>query len=232
MNKLLYAVSLLFGCVACSPQYTIDGISNVSVLDGKKLYIKTVKDSQLSDLDSCDVVHGKFHMQGAVDSAQIVMLYMDENNQMPMVLEEANLNVEISPTKRKVTGSPLNEKLFAFLDKKAQLDNEIAELSHRESQMIMNGYDQETIQRQLSSEAERLLKDEDELLTNFITENFDNILSVGLFQFVTSTYDYPVMTPWIESIMLKATPYFKENPYVKAYLADAETNMKRLQVAP
>jgi hypothetical protein len=40
------------------------------------------------------------------------------------------------------------------------------------------------------------------------------------------------MNPWIESIVMKATPYFKENPYVKAYLADAETNMKRLQVTP
>ncbi len=232
MNKLLYAVSLLFGCVACSPQYTIDGVSNVSVLDGRKLYIKAVKDNQMANLDSCDVVHGKFHMQGAVDSAQIVMLYMGDNSLMPMVLEEADLSVEITSAKCKVTGSPLNEKLFAFLEKKTRLENDLEALSHKESQMIMNGMDPAVIDNQLSAEAERILKEEDDLLTGFITENFDNVLGVGLFQFVTSSYEYPVMTPWIESIVMKATPYFKENPYVKAYLADAETNRKRMQVEP
>lgn len=232
MNKLLYAVSLLFGCVACSSQYTIDGVSNVSVLDGRKLYIKAVKDSQLASLDSCDVVHGKFHMQGSVDSTQIVMLYMGENSLMPMVLEEADLSVEITSSKCKVTGSPLNDKLFTFLEKKSQLDNQMAELSHKESQMIMDGYDQEVISSQLQAEAVRLLNEEDELTTTFITDNFDNVLSVGIFQLVTSNYEYPIMNPWIESIVMKATPYFKENPYVKAYLADAETNMKRLQVTP
>jgi hypothetical protein len=201
-------------------------------MDGRKLYIKAVKDNQLANMDSCDVVHGRFHMQGAVDSAQIVMLYMGDNSLMPMVLEGADLSVEISQAKCKVSGSPLNDKLFSFLEKKTRLENDLNELSHKESQMIMNGIDPAVIDNKLSAEAERILKEEDELLTAFITENFDNILSVGLFQYITSSYEYPQMTPWIESIVMKATPYFKENPYVKAYLADAELNRKRMEVQP
>jgi hypothetical protein len=54
-------------------------------------------------------------------------------------------------------------------------------------------------------------------VTNFIVENFDNVLGPGVFMMMTSGYPYPVLTPQIEDIMSKATKKFKEDPYVKQY---------------
>ena len=58
-------------------------------------------------------------------------------------------------------------------------------------------------------------------MTNFIVENFDNVLGPGVFMMMTSGYPYPVLTPQIEDIMSKATKKFKEDPYVKQYYQTA-----------
>ena len=58
-------------------------------------------------------------------------------------------------------------------------------------------------------------------MTNFIVENFDNVLGPGVFMMMTGSYPYPVLTPQIEDIMSKATKKFKEDPYVKAYYQTA-----------
>ena len=65
---------------------------------------------------------------------------------------------------------------------------------------------------------------EDSLVTNFIVENFDNVLGPGVFMMVTGNYQYPILTPQIEDIMSKATEYFKNDPYVKDYYEKAQEN--------
>jgi hypothetical protein len=40
----------------------------------------------------------------------------------------------------------------------------------------------------------------------------------------TSSYEYPVLTPWIEALMTKATEAFKNAPYVKEYMKVAHEN--------
>ena len=72
-----------------------------------------------------------------------------------------------------------------------------------------------------SAEAARLAQQEDSLVTNFIVENFDNVLGPGVFMMMTSGYPYPVLTPQIEDIMSKATKKFKDDPYVKEYYRTA-----------
>ena len=45
---------------------------------------------------------------------------------------------------------------------------------------------------------------------------------------ITSTFPYPVLTPQIEEIMTKATPYFKNNAYVRNYMKAARENMEQM----
>jgi len=40
----------------------------------------------------------------------------------------------------------------------------------------------------------------------------------------TSSYEYPVLTPWIDALMSKATENFKNAPYVKEYMKVAHEN--------
>jgi len=222
MNKIFYAVVIIATLASCAESYSIQGSSSVSSLDDSKLYLKTVKDQELKNLDSCDVVHGKFRFAGLLDTVKIANLYMDDQSlMMPVVVEKGEIEIRIDNTSRTVTGSPLNEKLYQFIQRHDQIGNELNELSHKQSQMLLEGIDEDVINRQLSAEAARLAQQEDSLVTNFIVENFDNVLGPCVFMMMTSGYQYPVLTPQIEDIMSKATKKFKEDAYVKEYYETA-----------
>ena len=223
MNKIVYAFVIMITLVSCAESYSIQGSSSVSSLDGSKLYLKTVKDQELKNLDSCDVVHGKFRFAGLLDTVKLANLYMDDEPlMMPVVIEKGEIEIHIDNTTRSVSGSPLNEKLYQFIRRHDQLGNEMNELGHKQSQMLLDGIDEESINRQLSVEAARLAQQEDSLVTNFIVENFDNILGPGVFMMMTGGYQYPILTPQIEDIMSKATKKFKDDPYVKEYYRTAQ----------
>lgn len=222
MNKIIYIFFIMAVLTSCAESYTIQGSSSVSSLDGSKLYLKTVKDQELKNMDSCDVVHGKFRFTGLLDTIRLASLYMDDQSlAMPVVVESGEIEIHIDNTGRSVTGSPLNEKLYQFIKRHDQIDNEMNELSHKQSQMLLEGIDENVINRQLSAEAARLAQQEDSLVTNFIVENFDNVLGPGVFMMMTSGYPYPVLTAQIEDIMSKASKKFKDDPYVKEYYRTA-----------
>ena len=223
MNKILYAFVIIATLASCAESYSIQGSSSVSSLDGSKLYLKTIKDQELKNMDSCDVVHGEFRFAGLLDTVKLANLYMDDQPlMMPVVIEKGEIQIHIDNTSRTVTGSPLNEKLYQFMQRHDQLGNELNELSHKQSQMLLEGIDEDIINRQLSAEAARIAQQEDSLVTNFIVENFDNVLGPGVFMMMTGNYQYPVLTPQIEDIMSKATKKFKEDPYVKQYYQTAQ----------
>jgi hypothetical protein len=232
MTKNLYALILLAALTSCASTYDITGSSSIPTLDGRMLYLTVVKNNELKNIDSCDVVHGEFHFTGASDSAEMANLYMDDQSLMPIVLEEGNIVIKLDNTQQNVTGTPLNDKLYKFLDKRSQLDNQMSELPHRESQMIMNGGNLDEIRVRLNEEANKITQQEDYLITTFITDNFDNVLGPGVFMMLTSSYKYPILTPQIEDIMSKATEKFKNNPFVKDYYQTAVENMQKINGVP
>ncbi len=213
---------------SCATTYQVKGTSSVSALDGNKLYLKAFKSNELKSIDSCEVVHGEFQFNGLLDTIQMVSLFMDDESIMPLVLEEGEINIKIDNAMQSVSGTPLNDSLYVFIDKHNQISNRMSELSHRQSQMLLEGIDEETINRQLSLEAAVIAHEEDSLVTNFIVENFDNVLGPGVFMMITSQYRFPVLTPQIEDIMSKATKQFKNDPYVREYYQTAQENEQRM----
>ncbi len=227
--KNIWLYLCVWGVVAaCTEQYHIEGSSSVRGLEGRMLYLKAFVGDDLTDIDSCEVVHGKFSFSGPLDSTIMANLFIGEESVMPLVLEKGDLKIKIDQTTQEVTGSPLNETLYGFIKQKTVIDYQLDDLSHKESQMIMDGMDHEVILSQLNEEARRLTQESDYLVTNFITENFDNVLGAGVFMIITSGYPYPVLTPQIEDIMSKATPAFKAHPYIKEYISVAKENMEKM----
>ncbi len=230
MNRILYIFAVITTLASCADSYNIQGASSVSSLDGSKLYLKAVKDQKVQNIDSCEVVHGKFKFAGLLDTVMMVNLFMDERSlMMPIVLETGEINVRIDDAARKVSGTPLNDVLYDFIDQHNQLDNRMNELGHRESQMLLDGIDETEINAQLSVEAAQIAAEEDSLVTNFIVDNFDNVLGPGIFMMITAGFEYPILTPQIEHIMSKATETFKNNPYVKEYYKTANEIQNHLQ---
>ena len=227
MRRIVYALIIVCTLVSCAESYSVQGSSSVSALDGSKLYLKAIKDNELKNIDSCEVVHGQFRFAGLLDTVRMANLFMDDESIMPVVLEKGEIGIKIDNASQTVFGTPLNEKLYEFIDFHNQLDNQMNELSHKQSQMLLDGIEEEVINIQLNNEAAEIARREDSLVTNFIVDNFDNVLGPGIFMMITSGYRYPILTPQIEDIMSKATPKFKNDPYVKDYYQVATENQAR-----
>lgn len=228
MKKILYTLAFAAALTSCVGSYNVEGSSSITALDGSKLYLKAIKNNQLKNLDSCEVVHGEFHFSGTLDSIRMASLYMDDESVMPIVLEKGDIVVKIEAGRQIVSGTPLNDSLYVFIEEHNRLSNQMNELSHKQSQMLLDGIDEAAINEQLSLEAAKIASDEDRLVTKFIEANFDNVLGPGVFMMITSQYRYPILTPQIEDLMSKATKVFKEDPYVKNYYKTAQENEQRM----
>ena len=229
MKKIISIIltSVVFTTLtSCMASYNVQGSSNISTLDGRKLYLKVLKNNEFKNIDSCDVVHGQFSFNGALDSVRMANIFMEDEQLMPIVLEKGNISVKVDDTQLQATGTPLNERLFEFLKDYNKILGERDDLVHRHDQAIMNGSDMNVVIRQLQDDELRLTAMQDSLVTNFVTENFDNVLGPGVFFLVTIGYPYPELTHWIEDIMSKATDNFKSDPYVKDFYSKAQENQQ------
>ena len=208
----------------------VQGTSTIPELEGKTLYLRVYTDGDLQVIDSARIQHGKFMFQGAEpDSAVMACLFLGEESLMPVVLDGSPLEIRLDVADRKVTGSELNDSLFAFIARKTALDVQLAELPGRESRMILDGMDHREIVRLLSDEAAILNSQEDALVSKFIKDNMHNCLAPGVFMIVTSNFPYPVMNPSIEEIIALGSPQFLNNAYVKDYIRMAKENMEKIR---
>lgn len=216
---------LLLASCASNYSYNVDGSLNTSRLDGRKLFLKTLNDNVFESTDSNDVLHGAFHFKGTIDSARIAGIFMEDEFLMPLILESGNINVNVDDLGVNVTGTALNENLFAFLKEHDKLRGEIEDLSNLPIQAILNGESEEDAWKEAARMEVMLNSRLDSLVTTTISDNFENVLAPTVFFIVTMSDPYPMQSPWIDYIMSKATDNFKQDPYVKIYCEKAKENM-------
>ena len=227
-NKLSYLLlTSLLTLVGCKSQYMVKGSSNVDELEGQILTLKVYADGELRSIDSTRVVHGRFSFGGSMDSTMLANVFLGDLSVMPLVLEDGEVKVNIGETQQSATGTPLNDTLSGFIQRKTQLDAQMAELPHLESQMIMDGTDYDEIMYELGKQSQQLAAENDQLITRFIRANYNNVLGPGIFMILTSSLPYPVLTPQIEEILTHATPYFLGHPYVKKNIKMAEERQNK-----
>ena len=200
----------------------VKGFSNVDDLEGKMLTLKVYVDGEMRSIDSTRVVHGRFSFGGSMDSTMLANVFWGNLSLMPIVLEEGEVDLRISETQQSATGTPLNDTLSGFIQRKTQLDARMAELPHLESQMIMDGTDYDEIMYELGKQSKQIAAENDRLIVRFIRDNYNNVLGPGIFMILTSSLPYPILNPQIEEIITNATPYFLGHPYVKKYIEEAE----------
>lgn len=220
---------LFFVFTSCSRKYKIEGSSSVTSLDGKMLFLRMLKNGEWVDVDSAEVIHGLFSMKGNADSVVMVTLYMDDESIMPLVLEKGNIQVAITNTELSVKGTPLNNALYEFIDKKNSMDMQIEELQRKEARMVMDGADLEDIHVQLTKEGDSLLQDMNGYVKKFISDNYETVLGPSVFMMLCSALPYPVITPQIEEIMKDAPYSFKNNKMVREFTAKAKENMQLIE---
>ena len=214
---------------SCNRKYRIEGNSSLINLDGKVLYLKMLQDGVWVPVDSSEVVHGCFKMKGSVDSVRMVTLYLNNDALMPLVLENGKVKVNIAPGSFQASGTPLNDKLYDFIERRNAMEQAIEELERKEARMVLDGANIDDIHEELASQGETKLKEMNDYVRQFIVDNYENVLGPSIFMMMCSTLPYPVMTDQVEDIMRTAPLTFKDNPLVKDFLEKAKENMKLLE---
>lgn len=227
---LLLLLVILF--TSCTKEYKINGSSSIAVLDGKMLYLKLLDhQGEWVAIDSAEVIHGLFTMKGAADSARMVTLYMGDESIMPLVVERGEIQLTVSPAELSARGTPLNDALYDFIDRRNEMQSKIAELERRESRLILEGADADKVHQELTVEAERLVNEMNDYMKQFIIDNRENPVGPTVFLMVASSMPYPMMTPRIEDIMRVVPSGFKAHPLVRDFLDRAKENMQQLDEA-
>ena len=212
----------LLTLLSCKSQYMVKGSSSVDELEGKMLTLKVYVDGEMRSIDSTRVVHGRFSFGGGMDSTMLANVFWGNVSLMPIVLEEGEVRLDIGETQQSATGTPLNDTLSGFIQRKTQLDAQMAELPHLDAQMIMDGTDEDERRYVLGNQSKQIAAENDRLIVRFIRDNYNNVLGPGIFMILTSNLPYPILTPQIEEIITNAPPYFLGHPYVKKYIEKAK----------
>lgn len=229
LHKSLPLLLLLLLLSSCNQKYKIDGVSSVTRLDGKKIFVKVLQNGEWIKIDSAEIVHGLFSMGGKVDSVLMGTIYLGDENLMPLVLEKGTIKISISNTQLSAQGTPLNDALYQFIAKKNLMDTKIEELDRKEATLIMDGVDLANIHKQLAQEGEVLLVEMNNFTKKFIADNYENVLGPSVFMMLCSSLPYPILTPQIEDI-LKDAPYsFKTNKLIKEFTTKANENKQLIE---
>lgn len=206
---------------SCADNYNITGTSLQSIYDGDMVFLRPIDGENA--VDSCKILHGQFSMTGPVDSVMCVRLFIGNNiDNIPIVLERGDIKVSSHNATIKVEGTPLNDKFYAFMTERDSLNYILMELPRKESTMILEGYDHDEILRQLGEEEANIRQAIDKMETEFVTENFDNVLGITYFLVLCNNafnqFGYATTTPQIDEIYGLAPDEFRNNKKVVQYM--------------
>jgi len=229
-SKMMSLLTLVLAILAsCSSAYQISGNSDITRLDGKTLSLKTLKEGQWVPVDSAEVVHGNFSMNGKADTTMMVTLYFDNEGIMPIILENGDINVSISNQVMMATGTPLNDALYDFIQQRNAMEQQMGILNNREAQLILEGTNAAYAHQMVQDQMNELNSQINSYVQSFITSNYSNVLGPSVFMMMCSTLPYPIITPEIEAVLQNAPESFLNQEWVKDFVSKAHENMQLIE---
>lgn len=222
MRQVVVILALLSVLTGCASQYSIDGNSSLACLDGKKLYLRipnlTTGERKFVNLDSCEVVHGRFTFGGSVDTITLAEVCVGDDMLMPVVLEGGRLLLQVDAFGQTVQGGPLNDRLTDFLLLRARYDNELWELDRAARNLLYRGSPLDSVADSLDRRRAAVNEKVAELEDAFIDRNMDNPLGPGYFVLIAAQYGIPGIDPRLSRILDRAPQKFLRNAQVRNYL--------------
>ena len=83
--------------------------------------------------------------------------------------------------------------------------------------MLRDGKNVDEVKEYYARKEKKLSKELEDLETDFITDNYENVLGTGIFMILCNQYPSPVMTEQISKILHRAPSVFRNNPFVQSY---------------
>ena len=209
LSICLYAVSAALA--SCGSRYCIDGSADLYGYDGKQLSAVVYDGSRFVSVDSCEVRHGRFSMEGLIDSVRFAVLCCDSRPVLPLFLEKGNITVKMSASGLDVSGTRQNNLLYEFLARKKELDNRFEDMFQQRENIAASRFE---------ADVKKMVQEAEDYFYNFISSHYEE--PVGLSVFVMMCDAQPrdgQMTPLIKRILDSAPESFLKKKFVRNYIS-------------
>lgn len=213
---------------SCLGKYSLKG-STDGFYNGEQAYIKVDSGGVWHTVDSCDILHGCFEMSGEVDAPFLTSLFIGEEAIMPVIIESGDIVVNLSMRDANVSGTNLNDQLSRFIEDKDVFERRIMEIERRETALILDGHTAESAAAEVRESIAAVGDSMNLFVEKTIRDHYNTVLGPCIFQLLCSAMPYPLMTKQVEGILADAPQSFKDNHFVKMFVAAAEENMQRMQ---
>lgn len=213
---------------SCLGKYSLKG-STDGFYNGEQAYIKVDSGGVWHTVDSCDILHGCFEMSGEVDAPFLTSLFIGEEAIMPVIIESGDIVVNLSMRDANVSGTNLNDQLSQFIEDKDVFERRIMEIERRETALILDGHTAESAAAEVREAIAAVGDSMNLFVEKTIRDHYNTVLGPCIFQLLCSAMPYPLMTKQVEGILADAPQSFKDNHFVKMFVAAAEENMQRMQ---
>lgn len=228
MQKILSYIAGIAAAITitgCASQFDIVGNSNLSVVDGRMMYLCVDDNDKHTDdqsIDSCMVEHGRFRFAGDMDSVVFAYVRLNNGISIPVVLEEAPISIRIDALGPTVEGGTLNKQLYAFLQKRDRLETEIQQEEQQFVHLLRHGEkDIEKCRERLEKRTLKLQQEIQKAEIKFVRDNYTNPLGPGYFMMLCNQQSNPVVTEQMRTIVESAPASFFTNTSVVSYLMAA-----------
>ncbi len=215
---VLFIFSVLLLISSCADAYRINGVSNESFYDGSWVYLKQQTADGWVVVDSCNIVHGKFGMNGNLEKEVVSILVMDDLEApiIPIVLEAGDISINVGRGSITVSGGRLNDTLSGFMNRIDSFVNVIRTYEHRASAMILDGYGADLAEGAIRDSISKVSKTMDGYIEKFVRNNYNTALGPFAFRWLCPLQ--PRMTQQIERVLADAPQVFKEDSFVKEFV--------------
>jgi hypothetical protein len=195
MKKLVLFASIAALLVSCTPKPKFElgvNIRNNQSLNGKKLFVTQKIDGVAVYTDSTKIKRDLFSVELPYKGPALISVSIPESNinEIMLAAEEGKIQLDIDGVKPHLSGTPINDRLQAFLQQGDSISLLFQQLDKEYESQSKTAPFTPTMNEDYRQKRSQLLKENTDRIIAFIKENVDN--PVGEYYFMTNYITFPV----------------------------------------
>lgn len=222
---MLAAAALMAACGGAPKGYTVSGTVE-GAEDGETIYLRVREGRQMVNVDSAVIAGGKFTFKGQQDTArnmQLAYLGTEEKQGLTLnfYLENGKINVELTESNDKVTGSPLNDRYQPYRAQFSALDAERKALLEQANDTTLSEEQISLLREKFFMLSDRV----DSLQKVVMEENITNLIGVEILK---NTY-YALDLAELEALVPQIPAEFQSDEHIQ-HIQELVVKMKATAV--
>lgn len=208
---ILVLALTVFACQKAKDEFSIKG--TIAGVETGKVYLEKIVDGRPQSIDTADVVDGKFAFSGKMETPDIRILRLNEQDYFGQLFLD-NSKVKVVANKdslrlTKITGSPTQDLFKVYLTELERMNKEVAKLQEKYQTAMSQGNTDEANKAEIDYTA---MMDNMKVFTkNFVKENNSSVVSAYLTLVQLASQ---IEGPELDSIIAKFPAEISKSEYV------------------